>query len=219
MFDELTNELSDRLRLFMQANVALKDVDIRNTLSVFDVQEALELIRESLSDQLIPEIIELNNGKEVRIGGSDKYRKDPQYERFWTDVEEGIRELIDNHFKRKVVLDTITKMSVHPMTKRLGLFIVGPMIDEFRKTHPTNVMVGHNNLIDILQDTLLELNVRTHPDDVLVARKMMQAKAHKRSLTKERRLSIIRNAAEKYADINMLDNLEEPSDEIVGDID
>lgn len=219
MFDELKNELSDRLRLFTQANVLTNDNDARSTLSVFDLQECLDLIDEHLADQLIPEFFTFEDGKEVQIGGANKYRKDHNYERFWTDVDESLRELIEAHFQRRIQLSTGTKWSSNPMAKRFGAFIIGPMVDEFRRTHPENVMVSYEILTNALRENLLGIEVRTHSDDVLVARQMMQARVKKEPLSEERRLSIIRNAAEKYRDINTLDIHEESSDETIGDFD
>lgn len=179
--------LETRLKLFTQANVAIEYDDEPNTISTLDVIEMINIMKQEVFDQLISKEVTLNGENVVQYGGYKKYRKDKKFVAFWNDVQHNVRDQIENCFQREIFLSGQDQLKSHPMSKRFGIVIVIPVIEHLALFHPTNVISDGNQVFDWMVDFVSSVEVRTHSDDVLVARNaIIQMASVKKTVHKSR---------------------------------
>lgn len=173
MLEQLENSLSDRIRLFLQAN----HTDDRQSISIIDIIELIDFARNQLIDELVPEEIILKNTPKM-IGGHIKYKNDEKqnFQRFWDDVEGNIEEVFRSAFLREITLGTKTKMSTPLMVKRFVPIIIHPLIKIFQNFGPVNTInvIGTNDdPFDWLLYKFIHVEYNTSEIDILVAQKVI----------------------------------------------
>lgn len=175
MLDQLSVSLSDRVRLYLQANLPLE----RQHISCIDMLEMTDVMKELVIDDLTVKEIQLQNKKTPsKYGGYKKYKgaKKRNYSCFWDSTEHLIQETANILFKREIKLQRTTKQSVPLSAKRFIPIIVHPMFEVFQQFHPEDIIksIGtENDPFDWLKEQFMGLSIHTHSDDIKIAQKLM----------------------------------------------
>lgn len=201
---DIRPSLERRLSLYVQSTIQTSDKEIDTTVSTFDVLEMIQLTYDEVFEQLTFEDVPLKTGKTVKAGGFRKYTKDRSFGKFWDDVEANVREIIEATFQRTITLGNRPKKSTPIMVKRFPTLVVAPTIKHFKQFHPEQVIVGLRGFFNWMSDFVSAVEVNSHPDDILVARKTLLNLVKTIKDPKKERYLIIKRACEKQ---EMMDTL------------
>jgi len=192
------------MKMLVRANTPLAVEDLRNTLSTFEIIEAIDMTREILLDHLTPETIVVDNGAPVVTGTGKKRRKDTTFVAFWNDIAEEVEDALYTHFTRSVQLSGATKISVHPMIRRVMKLVIHPVLDEIGKFSPSEIFkVLDSEAVGIDAEDIfgqMSMFVASGPVElqatkILVARKTLQNLCST-SIPKLNRILLIKKAVE-----------------------
>lgn len=172
MLDQLKS-LSDRVRLFIQANIPMESSHI----GIIDMLELVEITRYGLVDEIISEEITLKGEKTV-IGGFYKYQGDgkQQYAKFWSEAENYIQTLLESIHKRKITLSAKEKQITPLMVKCFGPVIVHPLLEIFKNLGPLVVidsLGSKNDPFDWLSNEFLTVKYQRSEVDIIIAQKVI----------------------------------------------
>lgn len=193
------------MAMLVQANTPLTVQDLRNTLGTLEIIEAFDVTRAVILDHIIPEEVVLNRGTAVTIGTGKKYRKDKTFVHFWSDVYAEITDALYAHFTRKVSLSTGTKTSTHPMIRRVMKLIITPVMMEISNHSPESILktldtdrtgIEGKDVFGYMSRFMASADVPLHPEDTLVARKVLQKRCST-NIPKLNRILLIQDAAER----------------------
>ncbi len=193
------------MKLLVQANTPLTIEDTRNTLCTLDIIEAFDIAREIILGHITPEEVTLNRGTPKTINRGKKYRKDKEYKLFWQDVISEVEEALNTHFSRTIELSTGTKISVHPMIRRVMKLTIFPILQEFSQYKPSMILsiLDKNNrgmegkdIFGYMSRFMSCGDVELHVSNILVARKLLQKNCNSQA-QKHTRLRTIQNITEK----------------------
>ena len=202
--ENVTTDIEPIMTLLVQANTPLTTSDIRNTLNTLDIIEAFDIVRAIVLDHITPEEVILNRGKSVIVGTGKKYRKDKNFANFWNDIAAEVEDALYIHITRTVELSTGTKESTHPMIRRIMKLVIAPVLLEFSKHTPEQILkildpvhegLDGQDIFGYMSRFMACGEVELHPENIFVARKTLQRKCSSH-LPKLNRLVSIRNAAE-----------------------
>jgi len=203
--EPVLSAIDPMMALIVQANTPLTVEDTRNILDTVDLIEAVDLVRRCLLDQITPEEVQLDRGKAITVHTGKKYRKDKDFVAFWNDVVAETEDAVYTHFTRRVELSTGTKHSVHPMIRRIFKLLLLPAVRGLSTVSPEaalkildakNEGIEAKDIFGYMSRFLASGSVELHPENILVARKLLQKKCNPASV-KHSRLEVVRNAVEK----------------------
>lgn len=180
--EHVTPVIEPMMKLLVQANTPLTTQDLRNTMSTFDIIEAFDMTRTIILDHITPEEVVHERGS-VIIGTGKKYRNDKLFTRFWNDIHEEIEDALYTHFTRTVELSTGTKESTHPMIRRILKLTIRPVLMEFANFSPKMILavldaknegIEGKDIFGYMSRFMACGEVNIHPDNIFVARKLLQ---------------------------------------------
>ena len=172
MLDQLRS-LSDRVRLFIQANLPLDNQHI----GISDMLDLVEITRYGVLDELISEEITLKGEKQT-IGGFGKYQGDRKqnYAKFWSETEKYIQEMISSFYKREIILNKKPKQINPLMVKRFTPVIVHPLLKAFKQFEPiviVDILGSKQDPFDWLRNEFLTIDCRSSEVDIMIAQKVI----------------------------------------------
>lgn len=172
MLDQLKS-LSDRVRLYIQANLPLNNQHI----GIIDMLDLIEITKYGVVDEVISKEIKLKE-KMVFIGGFCKYQGDGKqnYAKFWSETEKYIQEMIHSYYKREITLNNKTKQINPLMVKWFTPVIVHPLLEIFKTLGPLVVIDSLGSKEDPfnwLYNEFLTVNYRHSEVDIIIAQKVI----------------------------------------------